>query len=625
MPKAKPKDSEFEAVYEWVDAVALSRKRKNFARDFSDGCLAAEVIKHYAGDRFAVDLHNYSEALSAPRKRDNWNLLNDKVLKKHLGIRLDKAQIEQLCSIAEGAAERLLLGVKAKFDAGAALPVRKQLMEPPAAPAEHAAAVKGKGARIGAAAAAARKGNAPGGVKRDDSSPAPAGARGGGSRADRAPPASDFNAHQASGSPHPNRPAQRPSPHPPAGRVGKASGASPAPGGRARPVHRASSASKASEHGSPKRAVPGPAGRGRESREWWGESSQDRGSFEQHGYGRERGHANYGGAALDNLLELAQGDLGQFDMQLQMHIKNEHRGREEVVLPPVKNAHKPGKGARERSLSPAKPPRDRSLSPTKMPKPKEPPRKQVLSHDAPQRGRAGARDASPTKGRGGKGQARAPGKGPESNKVKRERREAWAEEERDGGLPADDGPDLVDECDEALDGLRNAHSSLEQAIEKLEAMSMQIVAEDRMPDVRELGGMVGAANERMVRKARKQGAGAGGAAGGGWEGDGAWGAHDIDLYKDLGPHYRAAEEDLPQTHVRRLPDMELLGLNAVGGGGPGGALGMGGGAGWGEFRKMHGEVQNYPWFNPYLPAVSEPPTGAGDGGGGGRGNGGFAY
>ena len=55
-----------------------------------------------------------------------------------------------------------------------------------------------------------------------------------------------------------------------------------------------------------------------------------------------------------------------------------------------------------------------------------------------------------------------------------------------------------------------------------------------------------------------QGAGAGGAAGGGWEGDGAWGAHDIDLYKDLGPHYRAAEEDLPQTHVRRLPDMELL-------------------------------------------------------------------
>ena len=50
----------------------------------SDGCLTAEVIKHHAGGRFAVDLHNYSEALSGPRKRDNWNLLHEKVLRKHL-------------------------------------------------------------------------------------------------------------------------------------------------------------------------------------------------------------------------------------------------------------------------------------------------------------------------------------------------------------------------------------------------------------------------------------------------------------------------------------------------------------------------------------------------------------
>ena len=592
MAKDKGKNSKFEAVYEWVDAVALSRKRKQFARDFSDGCLAAEVIKHYAGDRFAVDLHNYSEALSGPRKRDNWNLLNDKVLKKHLGIKLDRVRIEELCSFAEDAAEGLLLEVKAKFEAGAPPPARKQLLAPPAPPPEHAAGGKRRGAQGAAPSVAPRN-------------PARGGARGGGSRADRAPPVRDVYELQAhGGKPPSNRPAE---PQPPAGRAGEraceASGASPAPAERGRAVHRASSASKASERGSPKRAVlPGPGGRGSESREWWGESYQDRGSFEKHGHGRERGqgHVHYG--ALDNLLELAQGDLGQFDMQLQMHIKNGHRGREEVFLPPVKNAHRPGKGARERSLSPAKGQRDRSLSPTKMPKSKDPPRKQISSHDSPQKGRAGGRDASPAKGPGGKGQAHALGKGSESNKLKREWREAWAEE-GDGGLAPDQGPDLVEECDEALDGLRSAHSSLEKAIEKLEAMSLQFASEDRLPDVRELGVMVSAANDKMVLKARKQGAAAGGAAGGGW--DGAWGAHEIDLYKDLAPHYRAAEQDLPQAHVRRLPDMELLGFNAVSGGGPGGTLGLGVGAGVGEYRKMHGELQNYPWFNPYLPSAAK--------------------
>jgi hypothetical protein len=33
----------YEALYEWVDQVQFSRARKNFGRDFSDGCLVAEV------------------------------------------------------------------------------------------------------------------------------------------------------------------------------------------------------------------------------------------------------------------------------------------------------------------------------------------------------------------------------------------------------------------------------------------------------------------------------------------------------------------------------------------------------------------------------------------------------
>lgn len=53
-----------------------------------------------------IDLHNYREALSAARKVDNWVVLNQKVLQRHLGIRLSKAEIEALCASTDKAAAR---------------------------------------------------------------------------------------------------------------------------------------------------------------------------------------------------------------------------------------------------------------------------------------------------------------------------------------------------------------------------------------------------------------------------------------------------------------------------------------------------------------------------------------
>jgi hypothetical protein len=50
-------------VYHWVDEVPLSRAKRNIARDFSDGVLVAEVIKHFMPKE--IDLHNYSAAHSA--------------------------------------------------------------------------------------------------------------------------------------------------------------------------------------------------------------------------------------------------------------------------------------------------------------------------------------------------------------------------------------------------------------------------------------------------------------------------------------------------------------------------------------------------------------------------------
>jgi hypothetical protein len=374
MGMAKAKEKEFEEVYEWVDAVALSRKRKSFARDFSDGCLTAEVIKHYAGDKFAVDLHNFSEALSGPRKRDNWNLLNDKILRKHLGIRIDKAQIEQLCSVADGAAERLLMEIKAKFDAGAAPPVRKQLLPLPVLPDNQKVDAREKGrAAKGHPQAEPRKAGRRGGHDHEQ------GERAG--RADRVPDAASDRKgaaskepakhlpHHALNSAHNNSPAGRPSPHPPAERGGERKiGISPVPaGGRGQPIQRASSASKAGKLSPQRTDLPGPAGRGRESREWWGEplSPQPRGY--DAGFAGVRGSDWHGGGGLENLLELAQGDLSHFDMQLQMHLKNDlHEGKhnEQLVLPRVKNAGnfknlpppKSKDDGRERSLSPSKSP-----------------------------------------------------------------------------------------------------------------------------------------------------------------------------------------------------------------------------------------------------------------------------
>lgn len=122
--------TEFEEVYEWVDKVPLTRVRKHFGRDFSDGCLTAEVIKHYWPE--VVDLHNYQEALGATRKRENWVTLNHKILKKHLKINLTKSQIEDLCNTVKGAAEKVLVQIKKKLE------TKKDLsIEPPQLHAGH--------------------------------------------------------------------------------------------------------------------------------------------------------------------------------------------------------------------------------------------------------------------------------------------------------------------------------------------------------------------------------------------------------------------------------------------------------------------------------------------------------
>ena len=98
-------ESELMYIYEWVDSIELSRPKKNIARDFSDGVLLAEIIKNYLPR--LVDLHNYPSCSNSKHKESNWNVLNNKVLKR-IGIKLTKKEISDIIKCEHLAIEHLL-------------------------------------------------------------------------------------------------------------------------------------------------------------------------------------------------------------------------------------------------------------------------------------------------------------------------------------------------------------------------------------------------------------------------------------------------------------------------------------------------------------------------------------
>ena len=110
MNNGQDDESELMYIYEWVDSIELSRPKKNIARDFSDGVLLAEIIKSYLPNM--VDLHNYPSCSNSKHKESNWNVLNNKVLKK-LHIKLTKQEIESIIKAEPLAIEKLLQRVYA--------------------------------------------------------------------------------------------------------------------------------------------------------------------------------------------------------------------------------------------------------------------------------------------------------------------------------------------------------------------------------------------------------------------------------------------------------------------------------------------------------------------------------
>ncbi|KAM4591699.1 sperm flagellar protein 1 [Odontesthes bonariensis] len=106
-------DEELQDLFAWIDKIPLSRPKRNISRDFSDGVMAAEVVKHFIPK--LVDLHNYIPANSAQQKLSNWNLLNRKVFSK-LDFHVPEESVRRIVLSTAGAIEPVLSTLREKID-----------------------------------------------------------------------------------------------------------------------------------------------------------------------------------------------------------------------------------------------------------------------------------------------------------------------------------------------------------------------------------------------------------------------------------------------------------------------------------------------------------------------------
>lgn len=105
-------DNQLRSLYAWVDKIPLSRPKRNFSRDFSDGVLVAEVIAAYFPS--LVELHNYPSANSSKQKLYNFETLNSKVLRR-LGYVISKKDMEDMVNCVPGKAESFLFGLQQRM------------------------------------------------------------------------------------------------------------------------------------------------------------------------------------------------------------------------------------------------------------------------------------------------------------------------------------------------------------------------------------------------------------------------------------------------------------------------------------------------------------------------------
>lgn len=99
-------------LYLWVDGIPISRPKRNIARDFSDGCCVAEIVKHYFPK--LVEIHNFQPANGMTGKVANWDTLNNRVFRK-LYFEVPREEIRDISAAVPGAIERFLRALRTKI------------------------------------------------------------------------------------------------------------------------------------------------------------------------------------------------------------------------------------------------------------------------------------------------------------------------------------------------------------------------------------------------------------------------------------------------------------------------------------------------------------------------------
>ncbi|XP_034537242.1 sperm flagellar protein 1 [Notolabrus celidotus] len=106
-------EEELQDLYAWIDKIPLSRPKRHITRDFSDGVMAAEVVKHFFPK--LVDLHNYIPASSTQQKANNWSLLNRKVFSK-LNFTVPEETVRKVALNSTGVIESVLKALREKIE-----------------------------------------------------------------------------------------------------------------------------------------------------------------------------------------------------------------------------------------------------------------------------------------------------------------------------------------------------------------------------------------------------------------------------------------------------------------------------------------------------------------------------
>ncbi|KAG5266228.1 hypothetical protein AALO_G00228600 [Alosa alosa] len=100
-------------LYAWIDKIPLSRPKRNITRDFSDGVMAAEVVKHFFPK--LVELHNYTPANSTQQKLSNWSTLNRKVFPK-LSFHVPEEVVRRIAMSVSGFIEPVLCALRERIE-----------------------------------------------------------------------------------------------------------------------------------------------------------------------------------------------------------------------------------------------------------------------------------------------------------------------------------------------------------------------------------------------------------------------------------------------------------------------------------------------------------------------------